>query len=138
MPAWECGARLSGRQSDDSVCWRKLLLGGLRAPERHLHSPSDICISHQSVLYTIRLVPEKSGWTSSSGNCHFLSLEGPVSCQDKVFYRRSMCECASAALDKCSHPELNPKSSQHRPDKEQWYLAPGLKSGLLDETHSIF
>lgn len=113
------------------------VLGGLHTLERHLNFPSDICKRNQSLLYTIRLVPKESGWPTHSGNNHFLSLERPFRCQDQVFFWCSMCEWAGTVLGKCSHPELNPKSSQHCPDKEQWYLAPGLKSGLLDETHSI-
>ena len=40
----------------------------------------------------------------------FLSEEEPVSCQDNVFYRRSMYEWAIAVLGECSHLEQNPRA----------------------------
>lgn len=86
------------------------VLGGLYALERHLNFPFDMYTP--PVITAYHQARPQGEWMAVfvRGNSHFLSLLGPVRCQDKVFYWRSMCKWANAVLGKCSHPELNPKS----------------------------
>lgn len=115
---------LLDRQSDDSVsqCYTPWVVyirwsDTLTSTLTYVNATRRFCKSYGSSRRTV------DGWPFLETTIFFIFREAFLWPWSSFSFWHSMCEWAGG--------------SWHCTDKEQWYLAPGLKSGILDETYSI-